>query len=101
MTAQEMNQVLNKYADRGALLECGALRVAVEVLDVRRVFARIDVLVKPAAGEGQQWVALDRLTVTPEQIGAMPRDCSCRPGVGGWTCSLCQQLSWQAEIAQG
>lgn len=37
------------------------LRVRVQVLDVRHVWGRIDVLITPLAGEGSVWVTRDRL----------------------------------------
>jgi len=47
---------------RPALLECGKLRVLVTVRDARQVFDRVDCLVEPQAGRGQQWVSVERLT---------------------------------------
>lgn len=37
------------------------LFIPVTVLDVRKVFQRIDVLVTPVGGNGSQWVCLDRI----------------------------------------
>lgn len=37
------------------------LFIPVTVLDVRKVFQRIDALVTPVGGNGSQWVSLDRI----------------------------------------
>jgi len=37
------------------------LTVNVQLLDVKRVFGRIDVLITPISGNGQRWVQADRL----------------------------------------
>lgn len=34
-----------------------ALRIEVEIVDVRRVFDRHDVLIRPVAGTGERWVS--------------------------------------------
>jgi hypothetical protein len=46
---------------RRALLKTGPLRVLVHVLDARQCWDRVDCLVSPVAGDGQQWVSVDRL----------------------------------------
>ena len=53
---------LNPLHDRQALLSVDSLRVLVNVLDTRQVFARVDCLVSPVNGAGQQWVSVDRLS---------------------------------------
>jgi hypothetical protein len=47
---------------RPAILTIGPLKVAVQVLDSRQVFSRVDCLVTPLHGAGQQWVSTDRLS---------------------------------------
>lgn len=41
--------------------ERGLLRMRVKIMDVKRSFARVDVLVKPEAGEDETWVSVDRV----------------------------------------
>lgn len=45
-----------------AFLSVGTLRVPVSVLDTRQVFSRVDCLVTPVGGNGEQWVSVDRLS---------------------------------------
>ena len=52
---------LRDYVGRQALLIMGNLLVPVQCVDARQVFRRIDVLVTPVGGDGEQWVAADRL----------------------------------------
>ncbi len=59
---------LDRLHDRRALLSIGPLRVLVDILDSRQVFARVDCLVSPVNGTGQQWVSVDRLTEARELI---------------------------------
>jgi hypothetical protein len=47
---------------RMGILTIGPLKVAVRVLDSRQVFSRVDCLVTPLNGAGQQWVSTDRLS---------------------------------------
>lgn len=53
MTAREAAEYINK---RGTLrIEGGSLTIDVKVLDARKVYGRIDVLVTPIEGEGEAW----------------------------------------------
>ena len=40
----------------------GKLKVRVEVLDARTVYNRVECLVKPLSGLGQEWVSSNRLS---------------------------------------
>lgn len=54
---------------REALCRFEGVRVAVEVLDLREAWGRLDALVTPLNGKGQQWVDASRLTPLPEPTG--------------------------------
>ncbi len=41
----------------------GNLIFRVEVTDVREVFGRTDVQIKPVAGSGMGWISLDKITL--------------------------------------
>jgi hypothetical protein len=43
-----------------AMVRFESLHVMCRVLDARRVWDRVDLLVKPTAGDGQQWVSSER-----------------------------------------
>jgi hypothetical protein len=47
----------------GRIVAARSLRVDVKVLDVRWVYGRYEVLVKPVAGVGRTWVRADRVKV--------------------------------------
>jgi hypothetical protein len=57
MTGKELAALIG----REGLLFIHPIRVAVRVLDSRVVYSRVDCLITPIAGNGQQWVSLDRL----------------------------------------
>lgn len=38
------------------------LKFGVEILDVRKVWSRVDYLVKPIAGKGEQWISGSRIS---------------------------------------
>lgn len=40
-----------------------------EVLDVRKVWNRIDLLVKPVSGTGDRWISMDRVQRSPDGSG--------------------------------
>lgn len=54
---------LAKYIGRKGWLRIEGFNMAVEVKDVRHVWGRIDVLVSPVAGSGDNWVSLERVTL--------------------------------------
>jgi len=56
------NEMLPLHNPRPAILTIGPLKFAVQVLDSRQVFSRVDCLVTPLHGAGQQWVSTDRLS---------------------------------------
>ena len=43
-------------------LNVEGLYIDVEILDMRKVWARIDYLVTPVQGAGEKWVSSDRVT---------------------------------------
>lgn len=51
-----------------AFYRIGALRVAVEILDVRNAYGRLDLHVVPVEGEGSAWVS----DANVELVGATP-----------------------------
>ena len=57
------NELHTKTADKLAYLRIHPLRVLVQILDSREVWGRVDCLVSPIHGSGEQWVSLDRLDV--------------------------------------
>lgn len=59
MTAREMATDIGKVG----VLPVGGFRIPVTVLDIRKVFARIDYLVTPTDpnAKGQEWVCADRV----------------------------------------
>lgn len=61
MTAREMAADIGKT---GAV-QIGGFRIPVIVLDVRRVFSRVDFLITPADpnATGQEWVCADRVNL--------------------------------------
>jgi hypothetical protein len=52
---------LAKAIGRTGLYHVGTLKFDVKVMDVRQVFGRIDFLVTPEHGNGQQWVESSRV----------------------------------------
>ncbi len=64
---------LDPLHGRQALLAVDSLRVLVNVLDSRQVFARVDCLVSPVNGQGEQWVSVDRLSQPQGSNHANPR----------------------------
>ena len=57
MTARE----LAAYVGRVVLLRASGLDVEVTVLDARRVFNRVDLLVTPVQGGRSNWVSAERV----------------------------------------
>tara|TARA_Y100000310_G_scaffold225593_1_gene227600 strand:- start:558 stop:761 length:204 start_codon:yes stop_codon:yes gene_type:complete len=60
MTARESAA----YIDRTGHLRCDDLSVDVLVVDARQVWDRVDVKVTPVSGTGEQWVSLERVTLS-------------------------------------
>ena len=61
MTVAELAKNLNKTAN----LSIEHLTIGVTIIDARESFGRLDYLVSPTAGLGQQWVSESR--VTPDE----------------------------------
>ncbi|MEN6367732.1 MAG: hypothetical protein ABFC88_13050 [Thermoguttaceae bacterium] len=57
MSIKELAALIGKEG----LLSVNPIQVAVRVLDARVVYSRVDCLVTPLAGKGQQWVSSERL----------------------------------------
>lgn len=53
-----------KLIGRKGRTNFGAMQIQVEVLDVREVFGRTDLQVRPIAGTGTGWISLDSITLT-------------------------------------
>lgn len=51
------------YVNRLGWFDIEGLRVRIGVLDAKRAFGHIRVLITPMAGTGEQWVNLDRVTL--------------------------------------
>jgi hypothetical protein len=55
---------LHKFVGRAGLLRTdNNLTFAVEVLDAREVWGRLDYRVEPVAGNGSAWVSAERVTL--------------------------------------
>ena len=66
MTARELADLIDKQATLAVPAESkgtAVLEVAVQILDAREHFGRIDVLVTPVQGAGQAWVSAERVKV--------------------------------------
>lgn len=50
----------------GLLVDADDWAVAIRIVNTRRVFGRVDVLVTPVRGRGERWVSLDRIKLHPE-----------------------------------
>lgn len=57
---------LSPYIGREGVFITGALRVGIRVLDAREKFGRVDLLVSPLAGSGEEWKSLnDSIILNP------------------------------------
>lgn len=65
MTTQTIIKYLNKQVS--VKLEQGTFTVPFQVLDVRKVYNRIDLLVQPINGQGQAWISADRAKLEEKQ----------------------------------
>jgi hypothetical protein len=59
MGVKEMASYIGKVGQ----LKLDSFLIAVEISDIRKVWQRIDVLVSPVHGNGEQWVCLDRVVL--------------------------------------
>jgi hypothetical protein len=57
MTVSELAAVVGRLG----VYTHAALRIEVQVIDVRQVWGRVDYLIRPVAGSGSQWVASDSI----------------------------------------
>ena len=57
---------------RHALCGFERVHVAVEGLDLKPVYKRVDALVRPVHGSGSQWVSADRLSPLSDPVLAVP-----------------------------
>ena len=57
MTTSELSQFIGQEGR----YKTGSMTVNVRIIDTRKHWDRIDCLIQPVAGEGQQWVALTSL----------------------------------------
>lgn len=62
MTASELGVLVGQT---GAYRPSRDLNFEVRVLDARTRYGTIDVLIAPVAGNGSQWVTLDRVGLDP------------------------------------
>ncbi len=60
MTYKEAARIIGR---KGKYLH-GNIQFQVELLDVREVFGRTDVEIKPVAGTGTAWVSLDKVSLS-------------------------------------
>lgn len=60
MTTAEKSKLIGRHALR-PIDKMGDLKMAVELLDIREAYGRVDALVRPLAGAGTAWVALHSL----------------------------------------
>lgn len=64
MVRELITEVRDKTAGTGeGFVTFDKLTVAVKILDSRKVYGRIDVLVTPKHGSGEQWIDLARVKV--------------------------------------
>lgn len=54
---------LIKFRGKQGFLGLGKLDVPITVVDSRQAFGRIDLLVQPVNGRGQQWVSADKVVL--------------------------------------
>jgi hypothetical protein len=48
------------------------IKVFIEIVDVREVYGRVDVLIQPTQGLGEQWVSAERISITQMPKEAAP-----------------------------
>lgn len=59
MTARDMVNTIGKTGT----LRVEELQIGVEIVDIRKVWNRIDFLVSPVNGQGEKWVSEERVTI--------------------------------------
>ncbi len=60
---KEVETLAHLKGKKGILEMETLLHVTVKILDLRRRFGHVDVLVTPCDGKGQKWIALHRVKV--------------------------------------
>lgn len=68
MNVRKLSQAINARVLMSVPLSSGSLSIFAIVEDVRKVYDRVDLLVRPESGEGAGWVSLTRLKHTPEGV---------------------------------
>lgn len=56
---------LHRFIQRCGYFHVEKLQIRVRVLNSRMVWGNVHVLIKPEAGEGEQWVSVDRVRLDP------------------------------------
>jgi hypothetical protein len=56
------SEIKNLY-DKLAIWTSGELKFEVRIMDSKQAFGRVDVLISPVAGVGEQWVSLEKVTI--------------------------------------
>jgi hypothetical protein len=54
---------LNSYIGKRGILDMGAIKINIKIIDARSSFGRIDFYISPESGSGAQWVSKERVTV--------------------------------------
>lgn len=61
MVRELITEASGKFPGGEGYVTFDKLSVLVRVVDSRKVFGRIDVLVTPVNGYGEQWISMDRV----------------------------------------
>ncbi len=59
MTTKDLAGLIGKEA----LWKIHPMQVGVKILDARSVWSRVDCLIEPIIGNGQQWVSFEKLEI--------------------------------------
>lgn len=62
-----MKDLLAEYLDRRGSVHWRGLNISVKITDVRQRFDKIDVLVEPISGSGEQWVMAESVRLEPQE----------------------------------
>jgi hypothetical protein len=64
------SEIIKMAADIGkkAFWQVEGLKVPVEVLDIRKVWNRVDYLCKPFYGNGEKWISEERIALIKDVI---------------------------------
>ena len=72
MNVRKLSQALGARVLVSVPLSSGSLSIFAIVEDVRKVYDRVDLLVRPESGQGAGWVSLTRLERTPDGVCDFP-----------------------------